>query len=113
LDFYPVYKEIDATVSECLVEPMFTSLNELVRDEADEKDVEAAAEMFLDHGSMLQKIRPGQCDSLLMALRAHLCDSPLRSATRRLVLQVRTQSNFQHFTAVLFNHSRVSLRTAK
>lgn len=42
LDFYPVYKEIDATVSECLVEPMFTSLSELIRDDADEKDVEVS-----------------------------------------------------------------------
>ncbi|VDN01599.1 unnamed protein product [Thelazia callipaeda] len=86
-DFYPVYKQIDATVSECLVEPIFTSLRELINDDPDEKDIEAAAELIIDYGNVLMKIEPDKCNNFITALRAHLCDSHLSSITRRLILQ--------------------------
>uniref|UniRef100_A0A1I7VUC7 THUMP domain-containing protein n=1 Tax=Loa loa TaxID=7209 RepID=A0A1I7VUC7_LOALO len=87
LNFYPVYREIDATVSECLVEPMFTSLEELINDDADERDIETAAELIIDHGDTVLRIRPGKCDSFIVALRIHLCESDLKPVTRRLILQ--------------------------
>ncbi|VDK85894.1 unnamed protein product [Litomosoides sigmodontis] len=86
LDFYPVYREIDTTVSECLVDPMFLSLGELISD-ADEKDIETAAELIIDHGSELMKMKPGKCDSFIVALRRHLCESDFKPVTRRLILQ--------------------------
>ncbi|KAM3722655.1 Zinc metalloproteinase nas-25 [Dirofilaria immitis] len=87
LHFYPVYKEIDATVSECLIEPMFISIEELINNDADEKDIETAAELIIDHGETLLKIKPGKCDSLIVALRIHLCESDFKSVTRRRILQ--------------------------
>ncbi|VBB29720.1 unnamed protein product [Acanthocheilonema viteae] len=88
--FYPVYREIDATVSECLVDPMFTSLEELINDDPDERDIETAAELITSHGNTLLKIRPGKCDNFIVALRTHLCEGDFKPATRRLILQVRT-----------------------
>ncbi|VDK66485.1 unnamed protein product [Onchocerca ochengi] len=87
IDFYPVYKEIDATISESLVEPMFTSMKELINDDADERDIETAAELIIDHGKMLLKIKPGKCDSFIVGLRIHLCEGNFTPATRRLILQ--------------------------
>ncbi|VDO39255.1 unnamed protein product [Onchocerca flexuosa] len=87
VDFYPVYKQIDATISECLIEPMFTSLKELINDDADESDVETAAELIIDHGKMLLKMKPGKCDGFIVALRTHLCEGNFKPATRRLILK--------------------------
>ncbi|KAL4003657.1 hypothetical protein ACH3XW_8510 [Acanthocheilonema viteae] len=86
-NFYPVYREIDATVSECLVDPMFTSLEELINDDPDERDIETAAELITSHGNTLLKIRPGKCDNFIVALRTHLCEGDFKPATRRLILQ--------------------------
>uniref|UniRef100_A0A0R3S052 Uncharacterized protein n=1 Tax=Elaeophora elaphi TaxID=1147741 RepID=A0A0R3S052_9BILA len=86
LDFYPVYRKIDAAVSDCLVDPMLTSLEELINDDADEKDIETAAELIIDHGETLLSIKPGKCDSFIVALRVHLCESDFRPVTRRLIL---------------------------
>ncbi|EJW80000.1 hypothetical protein WUBG_09090 [Wuchereria bancrofti] len=87
LDFYPVYKEIDAAVSECLIEPMFTSLEDLINDDSDEKDIKTAAELIIDHGKTLFKIKSGKCDSFIVALRKHLCEGDFKPVTRRLILQ--------------------------
>ncbi|CAG9533220.1 unnamed protein product [Cercopithifilaria johnstoni] len=87
LDFYPAYKVIDETVSESLIDPMFVSMEELIYDDADERDIETAAELIISHGGTLLKIKPGKCDRFIAALRIHLCESDFKPVTRRLILQ--------------------------
>ncbi|VDO24103.1 unnamed protein product [Brugia timori] len=66
---------------------MFTSFEDLINDDSDEKDIKTAAELIIDHGKTLLKIRPGKCDSFIVALRIHLCEGDFKPVTRRLILQ--------------------------
>lgn len=44
---YPIFRQIDAVVSECLVSPMFVSLAMLMDEEADDKDIQVSTETSL------------------------------------------------------------------
>lgn len=53
-----MYREIDVAVSECLVDPMFISLEELISD-ADERDIEVCCttSMISENESNLCKLK--------------------------------------------------------
>ncbi|MFH4982235.1 hypothetical protein AB6A40_008944, partial [Gnathostoma spinigerum] len=87
LEMFPVYREIDALISQSLVRPMFTSLDQLMDQQSDEKDISTVAELLVRHGAVLWKLSKADCDSIIMRIRHALCNMDLSASTRRLILQ--------------------------
>uniref|UniRef100_A0A9J2NZ25 Uncharacterized protein n=1 Tax=Ascaris lumbricoides TaxID=6252 RepID=A0A9J2NZ25_ASCLU len=88
LKMYPIFRQIDAVVSECLVSPMFVSLAMLMDEEADDKDIQTMAELMLEDGGLLAKLRARECDKLVMRARHCLCEKVLSVESRRQLLHV-------------------------
>ncbi|VDK59083.1 unnamed protein product [Anisakis simplex] len=94
LKMYPVFREIDAVVSESLIKPIFMSLNMLMDEEADDKDVQvypfplAMVSLVLEDGSLLHKLRPNECDKLVLMARHCLCEKTLNAESRRGLLNI-------------------------
>ncbi|VDM44950.1 unnamed protein product [Toxocara canis] len=88
LKMYPVLREIDSVVSKSLVKPIFVSLGMLMDADADDKDIQTMAELLLEDGQMLAKLRPSECDKLVMNARHCLCEKTLSVESRRQLLRV-------------------------
>uniref|UniRef100_A0A183CCA1 Uncharacterized protein n=1 Tax=Globodera pallida TaxID=36090 RepID=A0A183CCA1_GLOPA len=88
IELYPVYRQIDKTLSACLVDPLFRCLQMLSEEKPDNNDMLCFANLFAEFGQKLYQLNPSECDRMVLACRYWLCSNriPLEEETRRLLM---------------------------
>uniref|UniRef100_A0A914IA91 Uncharacterized protein n=1 Tax=Globodera rostochiensis TaxID=31243 RepID=A0A914IA91_GLORO len=88
IELYPVYRQIDKTLSACLVDPLFRCLQMLSEEKPDNNDMLCFANLFAEFGQKLYQLNPSECDRMVLACRYWLCSNrmPLEEETRQLLM---------------------------
>ncbi|KAL3112755.1 hypothetical protein niasHT_019729 [Heterodera trifolii] len=88
-ELYPVYRQIDKSLSACLVDPLFRCLQMLSEEGPDDSDMLCFGTLFAEFGHKLQQLNPSECDRMVLACRFWLCSNQLalEEKTRRHLMK--------------------------